>query len=187
MGVPEGRRQLERGACLMPSYSEKFKSEMVAKMTGPGAISASALAKQVGVCQPTLSEWLRSAKLRAMSKTTKIKGPRRPQDWPAAEKLDAVLTAGGLPEEQLGGFLRSRGVKQIHLDRWRQEMLTGLEAARSRSSKTSPEARRIRELEKELDRKEKALAEAAALLVLKKKVEAIWGGEDESTARRNGK
>lgn len=169
-------------------YAEKFKSKMVSKMTGPEAISASALAKQVGVPQPTLSKWLRRATVGAMAKTTKRQGPTRPQDWPAADKLEAVFTADGLSAEQRGAFLRSRGVKQIDLDRWRQEMLAGLEAARGRkSSKTSPEAGRIRALEKELGRKEKALAEAAALLVLKKKAEAIWGAEDASTAGRSGK
>ena len=169
-------------------YSERFKQQMVAKMAGPRAISASALAKEVGVSQPTLSGWLRRAKVGAMAKTKKIKAAKRPQDWTAAEKLGAVREAIGLAEEELGAYLRGRGLKQTHLDQWRQQMLTGLEAASGRrSSKPSPEARRIRELEKELDRKEKALAEAAALLVLKKKAEAIWGAEAENTPRRNGK
>jgi transposase-like protein len=167
-------------------YTEQFKRQMVAKMTGRGAVSASALAPQVGVSQPTLSEWLRRAKVGAMAKNKKIKVPKRPQDWTAVEKLEVVREARGVSDEQLGVFLRSRGVKQSDLEQWRRQMLAGLEAGGRRPSKSSPEARRIRELEKELNRKEKALAEAAALLVLKKKAEAIWGGEAENTTRRNG-
>ncbi len=53
--------------------------------------------------------------------------------------------------------------------------------------KASVEAKRVRELERELRRKEKALAETAALLVLKKKAAAIWGDEDDSTVWKNGK
>jgi transposase-like protein len=111
----------------------------------------------------------------------------RPQDWTAEEKLAVVIEAAALSDEELGGFLRRRGIHEAQLKEWRQMVLSGLEKPPSRFSKTfSAEARRIRELERELARKEKALAEAAALLVLKKKAQTIWGDEDESTARRNG-
>jgi len=68
------------------------------------------------------------------------------------------------------------------------QMLGGL-GKRSNAEKPSrrnPDVKRIRSLEKELRRKDKALAETAALLVLKKKVQEIWGDEDENTTRRNG-
>ena len=59
-------------------------------------------------------------------------------------------------------------------------------SSKSKSKKASPEAKRIRELEKDLRRKEKALAETAALLALKKKLEEIWGDEDDDTNTRSG-
>jgi hypothetical protein len=67
-------------------------------------------------------------------------------------------------------------------------MEAATEALQSKSSrkKVSAEAKRVRELERELRRKEKALAETAALLVLKKKAAAIWGDEDDSTESKNG-
>ena len=74
------------------------------------------------------------------------------------------------------------------MTQWRQEMLTGLAESKARpSSKPTAEARRIRELERELARKEKALAEAAALLILKKKAQALWGDEDDTTAPKKGR
>ncbi len=103
---------------------------------------------------------------------------RRPQDWTAEEKLDAVLDYEKLEEEKRGGYLREKGLHSVHTERWKQQIIEGLTAPKQ--SKRDPRDKRIKELEKELRRKEKALAETAALLVLKKKAQAIWGdGEDE--------
>lgn len=118
------------------------------------------------------------------SKNEKKKSPR---DWSAAEKLRVVAAAEGLTDEQLGEFLRREGVHEKQLDEWREAATTALEASRPRRAQPSPEAKRIKQLEAELNRKEKALAEAAALLVLKKKAQAIWGDEDDSTDEKNGK
>jgi len=113
--------------------------------------------------------------------------PKRPQDWTAEEKLSAVIEAAALSDEELGAFLRRKGIHGAQLKEWRQIVLSGLEKRPPRlSKKSTAEARRIRELERELARKEKALAEAAALLVLKKKAQAIWGDGDDDTAGKNG-
>ncbi len=167
-------------------YPETFKARMVQKLTAPGAPSATALSEEVGVAQPTLSKWVREAgRVGGMAKSKGTKGRKRPQDWTAEEKLEAVIEASSLSEQDLGIFLRRRGLHDTHLRQWRQQIVAGLKAPRSK--KTSPEARRLRELERELHRKDKALAETAALLVLKKKVQAIWGDEDGDTTRRSGK
>ena len=169
-------------------YPEKFKARMVQKLTAPGAPSATALSEEVGVAQPTLSKWVREAGRvggMAKSKGTKTGARKRPQDWTAEEKLGAVIEATSLSEEDLGVFLRRGGLHRTHLRQWRQQIVAGLEAPRSK--KTSVEARRLRELERELRRKDKALAETAALLVLKKKAQAIWGDEDGHTMSRSGR
>jgi len=78
---------------------------------------------------------------------------------------------------------------QVHLEQWRSQMLEGLENGFSKklSIQKKADANRIRSLEKELNRKDKALAETAALLVLKKKVQEIWGDEEDPTAGSNGR
>jgi transposase-like protein len=179
-------------------YSEGFRARMVQKMLEPAAMSACGLSRETGVPQGTLSRWLRKARMfGGMSENgqhpTSNGDPaaRRPQDWSADEKLEAVLQASSLSEEELGAFLRKVGLHEVDLVAWRKTVLTASRAAlagerRRKSRKQTKETRRIRELEKELDRKEKALAEAAALLVLKKKVQAIWGDEDGSTSGRKG-
>ena len=166
----------------MSPYSETLKSKLVQKMSAPGGPSATALAEEVGIHQSTLSRWLRAVKVEGMTN----KKSRRPQDWTAAEKLEAVLEAAALSEEALGGFLRRKGLYRTHLDQWREQMLHGLEAKKQRSRSTAKE-RQVRELQKELRRKDAALAETAALLVLKKKARAIWGDEDDRTPPRSGR
>ncbi len=115
--------------------------------------------------------------------------PKRPEDWSPEEKLKAVLDTASLSDDHLGAFLRSRGIHETHLQQWRLQMLNGLDkqVADKKPKRRAADAKRIRSLEKELKRKDKALAETAALLVLKKKAQEIWGDEDENTAPRNGK
>jgi transposase len=151
-------------------------------MLGPRGMTATALASEIGVSQQTLSRWLRAATatIRAVSNEKPEKdvgAARRPEDWTAAERLAAVNEASGLSNEELGSFLRRAGLHEATLAEWRA---AALEALGTRKP-TAKEARRIRELERELRRKDRALAEAAALLVLQKKIQAIWGDEDEST------
>jgi transposase len=180
-------------------YSDMFKNAMIQKMTGTDAISATALSKKIEVTQPTLSKWLRVAGVdpsyvypnnaHEYTKMTKINDSKRPNDWSAEDKLKVVIEASSLDDEQLGAFLRSKGLHQIHLDQWRSQILNGLQngPSKKKSRRKNVDAKRIRVLEKELNRKDKALAETAALLVLKKKAQEIWGDEDDPTARSNGK
>jgi len=180
-------------------YSDMFKHSMILKMTGPDAISAAALSKQVDVAQSTLSKWLRMAgvnpsyvfpnNVHEYTKMTKTTDPKRPNDWNAEDKLKVVLEASSLDDDQLGAFLRTKGLHQTHLDQWRSQMLNGLQNgfSKKKSGRMKVDVKRIRALEKELNRKDKALAETAALLVLKKKVQEIWGDEDDPTAGSNGK
>lgn len=176
------------------TYSQGFKSNMVRKMACPNGISASALAREVGVPQQSLSRWLRDASVVDEPGNSSISeepgrtmSPKRPQDKSAEEKLKIVIEAETVAEDQLGAFLRRNGIHEVQLREWRAMMLSGLQKPARPSSKTSEEARRIHVLEKELLRKDKALAEAAAILILKKKVQSIWGGEDEPTDKRSGR
>jgi predicted DNA-binding transcriptional regulator YafY len=158
---------------------------MVQRMLGRSAVSASALASEIGVSQPTLSRWLREAgTLSDMSKRGKRRGTdggkRRAQDLSVHDKLRLVVEASALSEEELGEFLRRNGLHKAQLEQWRSVVNEAWEAKRKTTGK-SVEAKKVRQLERELARKDKALAEAAALLVLKKKVQAIWGDEDDDT------
>ncbi len=161
----------------MDEYSDRIKEAMVVKLTSPGAPSANSLAPEVGIHQSTLSRWVRE--YAKVGKAGGFMKARRPQDLAAEEKLNAVLEYEKLAEEERGKYLREKGLHAVHIERWKQQIVEGL-AAPKQPKKDPRDKKRIKELERELRRKEKALAETAALLVLKKKVQAIWGdGEDE--------
>jgi len=165
-------------------YTASVRSSMVRKMSGPGAKSATALAQETGIAQPTLSRWLKKAGSVRGVPPHEERPARRPQDWTLEEILAAVLEASKLSGEDLGAFLRRKGIHRTHLDEWRAR-LAGAVKGEAKPKGRSPDARRVQELEKELRRKDKALAEAAALLVLQKKVRELLGGGDESTSPRS--
>lgn len=174
---------------------------MVQRLSGPDRISATQLAEDVGVHQSTLSRWLREAarevkrerEEKRVERTLQATAPRpvRPDDLPAAEKLRLVKEAAELPQEKLGEFLRRHGLHEVQLEEWRRKVEEAALSVLGRPKKgragRSPEARRIRELERELDRKDKALAEVTALLALKKKLATLLGDEDDSTTGRSGR
>lgn len=166
-------------------YALGFREQMVRKMLPPMQMTATALAKDSGVAQSTLSKWLREARTVApVAKKTTSKGGRK---WTAAEKLRVVAEAMKLGESDLGELLRREGLHEAQLRQWRADAEAGLVEV-PRKGRRSAEATRIRELERELRRKDKALAEASALIILKKKAAAIWGWEDEDddTNGKNG-
>jgi len=156
---------------------------MVSKLVGPHAMSAQALANESGLAQATLSRWLKEAstlKRKMKPKDDEPPRSRQMQDWTPEEKLAIVLEAAALSEGELGVFLRSKGIPSALLDEWREQALTGLRGTKQVGA-TVVGSKRIKELERELRRKDKALAEAAALIILKKKAQEIWGDEDDDT------
>lgn len=179
------------------SYSSGFKARMVQRMAGAEGISAFRLSEEVGVHQTTLSRWLREAgeeksetrRGKMKSSATRERPRVRPDDFPPTEKLRLVMEASTLSDDELGAFLRKNGLHEVQLQEWRRKVeasaLGALGGAKKQKRGKSPEAKRVKELERELNRKDKALAEVTALLVLKKKWEAYLGGEDESTTPRN--
>jgi len=109
---------------------------------------------------------------------------RRPQDWNAAEKWKAVIEFEALPEDKRGEFLRRQGLHSEHLEGWKKSMQAALELSPKASSSDRAEMSElkaeVKELKRDLHRKDRALAETTALLVLKKKADLIWGiGENE--------
>jgi transposase-like protein len=160
---------------------------MIQKMTDPDRPSAASISDDIGVSVSTLYRWVSEADTLCLGDNAeppsftesmqRFATMKRPQDWSAEEKLAAVLEAASLSEEEFGAFLRSRGLHDAQLQQWRDQMLIGLEPKPAKRAET----KRIKDLEKELRRKDRALAETAALLVLKKKAQEIWGDEDDDT------
>jgi len=170
-------------------YSETLRARMVRRMIGPRGTSAKRLAQETGISQSTLSKWLRQAgslELAMKDDEKELRLDRRPQDWRAEEKLRVVVETTGLDEEALGQYLRRQGLHGEQLEQWRAAATAGLcEPSASGRRGISADAKRIKELERELRKKEAALAETAALLVLRKKLNALWGDGDDDTDGKN--
>ena len=165
---------------IQVDYSEGLRNRLVQRMAGPEGISANALSKEVGISQPSLSRWLREAgRISGMSKSPKQE--KSPHRWSAEERWRVILESSSLSDDELGAFLRRKGLHVSQLEEWRKSAMESLAVQKSKRRVMSKEMKIIRELEKELRRKDKVLAEVTALLVLKKKIEAIWGAEDDDT------
>jgi hypothetical protein len=173
---------------------------MVEKMAGPKGMSGVQLAAETGVPQPTLSRWLREATT-LRQKMTKQEDTEdevlesiedaQKTERTVEEKFSLVLEAASVPEAELGVWLRRKGIHAAELEQWRADAMSGLSGKATQRSEQrkdkAADARHIRQLERELVRKDKALAEAAALLVLKKKVQDIWGDVDDDTDEKKDK
>ena len=172
-------------------YTNGFKEQMVSRMLGPTAVSANKLGKSVGVPQSTLSKWLRDTGTLASMKTNENeKQANTLKKWTVKDKLRVVAAVEGLEGQALGEFLRQEGLHEAQLKSWCDAAagaLTSAEAASPRALTEQQRRRltvaekRVKELERELRRKEKALAEAAALLMLEKKLQILgWDERDRS-------
>ena len=158
-------------------YSVAFKQKMVQRLTGKNAVSASELARETGVRQQNPSRWLEDARSLSLVGSEKT----RAREWTVEQKAKMLAGAAGLTGEQLSSYLEREGVRLADFESWRLALEEGGRASASTT-------KRIRQLERELARKEKALAEAAALLVLKKKVASFYEeAEDDDTSEENDK
>ena len=145
-------------------------------MLPPESASPQTVSREIGVSADTLERW------RAES----LAQPARERVWTAAARLEAVITTAAMDEASRNAWCRENGVYPQQLQQWKAsatQALAAPEEARASPSQTKQDRQRIKELEREVRRKDKALAETAALLVLTKKAEAIFSkynkGEDE--------
>ena len=150
-------------------FSLPNKQKLVEQLTGSSPKSASQVSRETGIPQPSLSRWLREARSLPDVATNK-----RLKTWTIDEKARVMVAASKLSGAELTVLLEHEGLVLAQLEEWR--LALGEDAKASAAS-----TKRIRILERELARKEKALAEVAALLVLQKKVNLIWGAEDDDT------
>jgi len=158
-------------------YSAKFK-EAVLKKLSQSDLSVSQFSRQEGINLSTLYSWQKQFKTTGFSVSKVIPSDK----WSAEEKFAIVLETATLSEVEVSEYCRSNGLYPEQIKAWKQACIAANSTDVSKQKKATPESKedkkRIKQLEKELNRKEKALAETAALLVLRKKFNA-YCGEDE--------
>jgi transposase-like protein len=154
------------------NYSSEFKEAIISKLVNRRNQTIAEVCEKEGISQSTAANWLRNATIPAMSKKKKSR------KWNAKQKLKAVSETFAANDAELGTYLRKEGLHSQELSEWQEQALASLETngkpspSRDEFEKLQEEVKR---LEREIQRKDKALAEASALLILQKKIALIWG------------
>ena len=159
----------------MARYGQAFRDRVVARLLPPESASVDEVSREVGVGAQTLERWLSDA----------LSRPARERAWTAAARFEAVVATAAMDEAARSAWCRENGVYPQQLAQWRENATQALaepEEARASPRQTKHDRRRIKELEREVRRKDRALAETAALLVLSRKLEAVFNNEDKGEA-----
>ena len=165
---------------MITTYSAEFKEQALRKVFARGRRSVKEVAEELNMNHLTLKDWMKKKLPGAVLGAAKRE--RRPEDWRREERLAALQESHGLEGEALNAWCRERGLFAHQLDVWKRDFCRE-PAGPGEASAGARELRVLKErnqsLERELARKDKALAEAAALLVLQKKYRALLGGGEE--------
>lgn len=157
-------------------YSLGFKETQVKKVLPPNNKSISTVAKEAGISDQTLRNWLAMAKNGTLEKQDTVGGAGRS----TREKFNLVIESKSVSENEHGKWLREKGLHSEHITLYEQELRDMVEnKGKSEKEENKKLKKDNKRLQKELAKKEKALAEMAALYTLKKKAEELWGGNED--------
>ena len=157
---------------MKSTYTEAFVEQALVKLFSRGDRTIRSVADDLSVNYHTLKNWMkRKTKDNGSEAVNKEK---RPQDWRAEEQLVALHESHGLSGEALHAWCRERGLFAHHLTGWKDAFCADSKGAAPVARELGALKGEIQQLKRELVRKEKALAEAAALLILQKKFRALW-------------
>lgn len=161
-------------------YSEERKEAVLKKLLPPHNRTVAQLAEEEGISTASLYNWRKQARSRGRLLP---ENSAEPEGWSSQDKFNAVLETAALSETEVAGYCRRRGLYPEQIQRWRASCEQANERSDAHawadSETVKSERKRNRQLERELKRKNAALAETAALLTLRKKANAIWGDGDE--------
>ena len=163
----------------MPHYSEEFKEKLVQEMMSPSGRNVSEIHRATGISENTLYSW----KNRYGGGADEVGRQSKPENWSGDRKLLAVIETEGLNQQEMSEYCREGGLYVEQIERWKEFAAAGAESGtlltKSQRQEWHRDKKKLGKLDKELRRKDKALAEMAALLVLEKKAQAIWGDAGE--------
>lgn len=164
----------------MTTYSKEFRNNIISRMLPPANESISTLARETQINEQTLRNWRDKARKSGVPTPGKNKVSER---WRSEDKFFIVLETASMNETELAEYCRKKGLYIEEIKAWKNVCMQangGIAEEASRLNKElKDKSKEVKSLEKELHRKEKALAETAALLVLRKKINAIWGTDNE--------
>jgi transposase-like protein len=169
-------------------FTQSFKIQAVEKaLERASDIPLKEIADNLGIGQSTLGKWIGLAQKQQLEPTqnTEVAGmtkAKRPQDWNAEDRLNMVISCAALDEEKTNELCREKGLFPHHIKQWKQDFIDRSAITEKANIRSDNKALRKdnKALQKEINRKDKALAETAAIIVLQKKVNAIWGNDEDN-------
>lgn len=164
----------------MKRYPKERKQAIIEKMMPPLNTPISQLIAETGISDATLYTWRKQARKRGLAVPGNGKNA---ENWSSEDKFAVVLETASLNEAELAEYCRKKGLFAEQIAEWKAGCLQA-NATKEQQEKAGrlqqrQDKKEIKKLRQELRRKEKALAEAAALLVLRKKADAIWGESED--------
>lgn len=163
----------------MQKFTIEFKEQAIQKALNRGDRPLKLVADELNMKFGTLKGWLKIYRKRSKPLSSKFTQTSRPQDWSISDKLLALQKTYDLSEQALSEWCRAQGIFAHHLHTWKAEFIKHTpqtDAVVNKELRT--QAEEIKRLKREIARKDKALAEAAALLILQKKFNALFEDED---------
>ena len=161
----------------MAKYSEGFKKSVLAKVLPPQNRSKTEVATECGITARTIDNWLKKSK---DGDTNNSNVHITPDNKNINEKMTLVFESKTIAKSRMGKWLKLNGLHTEHIAQWEQEIRDALTLNnRDEDIKLKELKSKNKKLQKDLNRKDKALAEVAALLTLKKKAEEFWGEEED--------
>lgn len=164
----------------MPSYSKELKEKLLEKMLSDSSTSVAELSRETGIHENTLRRWKSDGLKKGLSPSTKYKTADK---WSSQDKFLIVLETAAMSEIELSEYCRKKGFYPEQVKAWKDACVQANGGVAEEAARLNQELKKKeqenKKISKELERKEKALAETAALLVLRKKANAIWGDEEE--------
>lgn len=159
-------------------YPESFKQEMIEKAKNRGDQSLPEFASSQGLNPHTLKNWLHEAQQSQQTHQAALPVGLEASQWDAAQRLKALQETYGLDPQALSAWCRTHGLFEHHLATWQTQFCKASDDTQSKADLRELQ-QKYQNSQRELKRKEKALAEAAALLVLQKKFQALWEDQDK--------
>ena len=160
-------------------YSPQVREAALRKLCAPHGPSVSSVARELGIAPETLRKWRKFGHQKLEDRTM---NQVREQDWSMEKRFEVVMETSSMSDEELGAYCRSRGLHVNTIALWREKCLNTIRNKDRNDSEKAILKRKLKETKKDLKRKEKALAEASARLILQKKAKELWG----STAEEKG-
>lgn len=164
----------------MARYSAERKSAILKKLLPPENRTVADVAREEGMSSATLYNWRQKARERGVP----VPGQKNSSDnWSPEAKFAVVVETATMSESELSQYCREKGLYPEQVSAWRAACVSGTDRQAEQSKQARDEIKRhkkkIKTLERELNRKDKALAETAALLALRKKLDALWESDQE--------